>query len=335
MSPAGKKAMYFLAVSIPVALLLGWYYWWPGPPTTRLQIEISGGFAYVSPIGSDNHLSIAYLNDWTHSEDIDSDGDLDEVCNVQQMGTELKVIRGTIVASEPTSLAVPASREFDLDRATVRFPAVEAANQALAIVRDPWTGPPKTPADTEQPAHWKNLKWIPGLKEFHSGKTIHPNWETMVNGRVEVRGGELIATTPSNPRFKKASLDFRQGTQSKNNVSATDKTIYTIDIPTASLVGGNLEIVLTGATSGFTKLVIKPQGNRVELTVTGLHDMTPIPASGAPLKDFCTFYQLMQPMPPAKEWLTPYYIAATVAPGQNVPVSGSPSPGFFCPGDWF
>jgi hypothetical protein len=334
MSPGAKKVIYFLGVSIPLALL-AWYYIWPRTPQTRLQLEFSGGFAYVSPTGSDNHLNIAYLNDWTHKEDTDGDGVDEVVCDVTQMGTELKVIRGTIVDWEPKSLPVPGSREFDLDNATVRFPAVVAANQALSILRDPWLGPATTPGDPEQPGHWRNLKWIPGLKEFHTGKTIHPNWPTMVNGRVELRGGELIATTPSNPVFKKASVDFRQGTQSKNNVSTTDKTIYAIEIPTAGLPGGNVEIVLTGATSGFTKLVIKPQGNRVELTIKGLHDMTPIPASGAPLTDFCTFYQLMQPRPPAKEWLTPYYIAATAAPAQNATGPGLPSPGFFCPGDWF
>lgn len=330
---AAKKAMVVVAVCIPLALLL-WYYWWPRGPKTTLHIEFSGGFAYVSPTGNDNHLNIAYLNDWVHREDIDGDGVLDEVCNVPQVGTELKVIKGTIVASEPTSLAVPPAREFDLDKATVRFPAVETANQALTIVRDKWMGPPTGPTDPDKPEHWKNLKWIPSLKEFHANTTINPSWPTMVNGRVELRGGELIATTPSNPRFKKANLDFRQGTQSKNSVAATDKTIYEIQIPTADLPGGNIEIVLTGATSGFTKLVIKPQGNRVELTVKGEHDMNPIPASGSPLRDFCTFYQLVQPRPPAKEWLMPYYIAATSTP--NYPTgSGSPSPGFFCPGDWF
>ncbi len=333
MSPGVRKAMYVIGISVVVGLAA--WYWWPRGPKTTVNIAFSGGFAYVSPSGSDNHLNVAYLKDWRHEEDTNGDGVDEVVCDVKQMGTELKLIVGDIVDWEPKTLALPLSREFSLDKATVRFPAIEAANQALTIDRDDWTKPPAGPVDPDKPEHWKNLKWVPSIKEFHAQTTIDPNWPTLVNGRVELRGGEITATTPSLPIFKKAKFDFKQGGVSKHNVSLTDNTIYEIRVPTAGLPGGNLEIVLTGATSGFTKLVIKPQGNRVELTVKGEHDMTPIPGSGSPLKDFCTFYQLLQPRPPAKEWIVPHYIAATTVPGQNVTGPGNPSPGFFCAGDWF
>ena len=329
---SARRWMYSVAVVIPLALLV--YYVWPRTlaPKTRLQIEITGGFAYVPPTPGDNHLNIAYLNDWVHNEDITGDGVPDEVCNVPQVGTELKLTRGDIVSWEPSSKPLPPSREFDLDKAVVRFPAVEAANQALTIDRDPWTGPPPGPGDPDNPDHWKNLKWVPGLKEYHAGTTIHPDWPKMVNGRVELRGGEITATTPSNPVFKKAKFDFREGAVSKHKVSVTDKTIYGIELPTASLPDGNIELVLTDAASGFTKLVIKPQGNKVEFTLRGLHAMGGMLGDGEPLKDFCTFYQLLQPMPPATKFLVPYYIKATMPPGSGY---GAPSPGFFCNGDWF
>src|SRR5436190_10079639 len=47
------------------------------PPTTKLQIEITGGFAYVAPVSPDNHLEIAYLNDWVLRKDTNGNGVMD------------------------------------------------------------------------------------------------------------------------------------------------------------------------------------------------------------------------------------------------------------------
>ena len=35
-------------------------------PKLTLTIEVTGGFAYVSPTAGDNHLNIAYLKSWRH-----------------------------------------------------------------------------------------------------------------------------------------------------------------------------------------------------------------------------------------------------------------------------
>jgi hypothetical protein len=340
----GKRWLYLTAVMIPIALV-AWYYVWSRGPKLTLTIEVTGGFAYVGPDAGDNHLNIAYLNSWKLIEDIDGDGVEDEACNVPQVGTELKVEWGDIVDHEPKSKPLPASREFNLDKAVVRFPALEKADQPLTIVRDKFTDPPASPVDPDKTDHWRNLKWIPSIKEYHagnvSGTTIHPNWPKMINGRMELRGGEITATTPSIQTYKKARWDFKQNGVTKHTVSVTDKSVYTIKIPMADLPGGNLEITLTDATNGFTRLLLKPKGNRVELKLTGLHAMgAPELNDGDELKDFCTFYQLLQPRPAAKDFLKVYYIKAplnaSTTPNTNALTnSGQPSPGFFCNGDWF
>lgn len=333
--------LWIVAVLVTVSLLmLGRYVWKTPPgvasgPTTRLEIEITGGFAYV-PTTADNHLEIAYLNSVDMKEDIDTDGDgvIDQpnksVCNVQQIGTELKVTRGSITTSQP--MAAPASNEFNLDQAVVTFPALEGANQTLQLARGPW--PPtgsSAPANPDVEGDWNDLKWVPKLTDHHNSSTLNPNWRTMVNGRVVLRGGQLRATFPSNPILKRAKFDFKDSTGSRFSTAATDKMIYTVDVP-----GTEIEMLLSDATSGYERIVIKPQGNLVRLTLKGLHSMSAQPslANGAPLTDFCTFYQLMQPVPKAKDFLVPHYLASTTA-GQTGPGGAAPSPGFFCMGDGF
>jgi hypothetical protein len=329
--------MYTTAVIALVAIpLTAYYYYVVRSAKLTLTIEITGGFAYVSPNAGDNHLNIAYLDTWT-----------DAACPVEQVGTEMKLIVGDIVAHEPSAKPLPPDREFKLDKAIVRFPAVEAANQALTMVRDKFTDPPPGPANPDDDKEWKkNLKWIPSIKEYHSGTTIRPDWRDKVNGRMELRGGEIVATTPSIPTYKKAKFDFRQNGVSKHKVSTTDKSIYTIKIPISDLPGGNLEITLSNATNGFTKLVIKPQGNKVELQLTGLHKHgAPDLYDGDPLTDFCTFYQLLEPMPAPADFLVPHFMKApalaSTAPSTNAATTnaltgaGQPSPGLYCFGDWF
>lgn len=334
---SGRRLMYTALVVAVVAIPVVYYITKVRSPKLTLTIEISGGFAYVSPNAGDNHLNIAYLNSWENGD-----------CKVEQVGTELKVMVGDIVDHQPSSKPIPASREFDLDKAIVRFPALEAANQPLIMVRDKFTDPPPGPANPDDANEWKkNLKWIPSIKEFHSGSTIRPDWPTVVNGRVELRGGEIVATLPTIPGYKKDKFDFKQNGISKHKVSTTDKSIYSIRIPVSDLPGGNLEITLTDATSGFTKLVLKPQGNKVELRLTGLHKMgLPDLEDGDELTDFCTFYQLLQPMPAPQDRLKVFYMktplsppsppSASTAPAPtNALTYGQPSPGIYCIGDWF
>ncbi len=92
------------------------------PQTTKLEIEITGGFAYI-PSPNDSTLHIAYLNNVQVKEDTDNNpGTADEVvCNVPQVGTELMIVRGVVDAYQG-SQPMPETRIFDLDKARLRFP---------------------------------------------------------------------------------------------------------------------------------------------------------------------------------------------------------------------
>lgn len=318
----------------------------PSGKTTRLEITVIGGFAFV-PTPTDRHLEIAYLNDWVLRTDTNGNGIMEpnepavyddangngrqdpnepDTCNVDQIGTELKVTRGTISISEPTNLTVPASREFNLDKAVLTFPALEAASLPLNIGRGPWPPSPNLPTNPDDETNWKDM--VPSLKEYHQGTTINPNWRTMVNGRVVLRGGNIRASLPSTPIMKRAHFEFKTKTALKFKAATTDKLIYTADVP-----AGEIEILLNPTAMGFTRLVLQPQGGRVELTLRGLHASSGQPMPNMPLHDFCAFYQLLQPMPLPAEFLLPHYIPAPVPTGSNA--SAMPSPGFYCDGDWF
>ena len=328
---------WVLVVAVIIVMIAVWYV---AQPKTTLDIEIAGGFAYVTPQpgSTDNHVEVAYLNSWTYKEDIDPATPGDEVvCDVQQIGTKLKLVTGSIVDFAPSTFPIPGNREFMLDKAVVTFPAVEAASQSLSINRNPpWPPTPAEPGNPDNDPEWEDLKWVPSLSEYHKTLTpahsLDPNWRNIVNGRVVLRGGALKAGYPTNSRFRRGRLDFKRNGVSKV-VAATDKTVYSITLPTRELPNGNLEILFSGASSGLTKLVIKPDNKVVAFTLNGIHNMgAPIPAPGAELKDFCTFYQLFQPPVKAAEYVRPYYVAAPPGPGGG---GGAGSPGFFCPGDWF
>ena len=169
---------------------------------------------------------------------------------------------------------------------------------------------------------------VPSLKEYHNGTTINPKWRDMVNGRMVLRGGKIKATIPSSPIMKRAYFEFKDKSGLKFKAASTDKLIYTVDV-----AASQIEMLFTDATIGLTKLIIKPQGNKVELTLRGKHDSSGQPAANMPLHDFCAFYELLEPRPDTSKWLLPYYIPAPLPPGSSV--NAMPSPGFFCNGDWF
>jgi hypothetical protein len=82
------------------------------PQVTKLEIEITGGFAYI-PSPNDRTLFVAYLNDVLEKQDTDNlPGTPDEVvCDVPQVGTELMVVRG-VVDGYNGSQPMPESRIF-------------------------------------------------------------------------------------------------------------------------------------------------------------------------------------------------------------------------------
>lgn len=286
------------------------------PSTIRLEIVIDGGFAYIP---SGNTLNIAYLDDWKYTGANDNNPETPAstvFCDVQQMGTTLKVDDGDIVSPAPTP------SEFNLDDTIVTFPALQVSTAALSATRSPRTSSPLKPANANNPADWEDLRFISSLKAEHPA-SLNPKWKAIVDGFMVLRGGSLKSQKPI--RFGGSTFDFRRGTQSKFAQSMSDRTLYTVDV-----AADQIEIQLeTG--SGARKIVVKPRtaARKVRLSVTGAHHKTGTLAVGDELKEHCTFYQLFEPVPQPSTWLRPYLMAPHTA------VLEPHSPGFFCPGDWF
>jgi hypothetical protein len=326
-----KRRWWFLLI---VVLLVMVWYLYPKGDTTRLVIELTGGFAYV-PTPADNVLEVAYLNDVKLYEDLNNDGDQTDagelVCDVDQIGTEMMVVRGRIVSAAP--MAAPANKKFDLNGAVISFPQLQSANIPLTFTRTGWPPSPTKPANPANDAEWADLQHVPTLRQYHSAG-IPPTWRNTVNGRLILKGGTVVAARPSDPQIEKAQFDFRTpGGQPKLQGAVTDKTIYTVDVP-----GTQIELTLSGAANGYTNLILEPnvKGQAVKLTVKGLHAMGTAASlhGGDRLKDFCSFYSLVEPRPRFADWLVPHYVTGSSAPS-NTYAAGQPSPGFFCSGDGF
>jgi len=285
-------------------------------PTTKLIIEITGGFAYVPDVPK-RTLEIAYLND---VEMKDTSGTI--ICAVDEIGTELIVLRGKIV-----SPSAPPNRTFDLDGTVVTNPALDNTTTPLTYNRP--IGHP-SPAKPSTPGQWSNLQYVPSLKDFHANTGIRPTWRNEVNGRVVLKGGNVVATVPTDPSIEKADFEFRQGTTSKGSFAVTDKIIYTVDVP-----GTAVELQLTRSL-GSTTLKIEPPapGTPVKLKLHGLHGADAVSSfvQGQEVREFCAFYSLLEPKQPASEMVKMFYNGP---PASSFPSGAQPSPGYFCGGDGF
>jgi len=300
-------------------LVIGWLLYRPTAPTPRvtastdLQIEIYGGFAYV-PTRPDNRLEIAYL------EDTNVPG-----CVVHQLGVDLMVVGGTIV--EPAN--PPATKMFDLESAVVTFPDLESANLPLTANRGPRPGSPYHPANPNNPPEWEDLQWVPGISPDVPNSSLNPDWRTLVDGRIVLRGGTIKGLLPSDVVVKDSIFEFRKGAAPVYSQAITDRTNYTVKVPS-----DRVTMLLSNAKSGVTRIVVTPAANQpVSLKLIGRH-AAQTPGSlppGTPIPDFCAFYQLLQPVPPPSDWLIPHLASPAPGPGNL----GKPSPGPFCPGDWF
>lgn len=311
--------------------------WWsrdPQPgPSTELVIEITGGFAYV-PTPADNLLEIAYLNDTQLREDVDTNGDgvtdkpNELVCDVDQIGTELMVLRGDIVVALPAP--APATRIFNLDGAVVTFPKLDNASIPLTITRKAWPPNPMKPVNVKDETRWNDLQYVPKITDHLTNKTLRPTWRNEVNGRVVLKGGAIWGTIPSDPTAQRAEFDFKIGGVLRGTAASTDKTIYKVTVP-----DDEIEILFSGSVHGFQRLVLKPTATNepVRLRLRGLHAMSTGAslADGQELTDFCAFNALLQPLPKSPEFLRVYYKAPPAASAGGA----QPSPGFFCDGNWF
>ena len=303
--------------------------------STRLIIEISGGFAFI-PEPSNQRIHVAYLNDVFVAPDTDTNGDGSitpadaPVCDVQQIGTELKVIRGVVTESLPVA-KTPANRTYDLAGARVTLPHLTGSTPT-AVRTLP------TPTNVTSPASWTDLHFVPSIKEFHAGSQVIPGWRSKVNGFISLRGGTFVGSTPTDPLVQSAYFEFKQNNIVVGRSAVTDKVIYTVDVPQ-----DYVQLNFSGSAIGYTRLKIEPppSGGPVRLRLRGLHSMNTAAsyADGDEIKDFCAFYSLFKKTPSSAEptpmssaeRLKMFYKNATppLASGDQ------PSPGFFCDGSWF
>jgi hypothetical protein len=328
-----------LILIVGIALLV-WYNW-PKTPTviTKLELESVGGFAYIHAPG-DQELNVAFLSDPPATAERDKAGNL--VCDVKQLGVDLIVLSGTITSfSSNPAKPIPANRTFDLKGAVVTFPDLAKSTQPLDVIRGdrppapgPW-GPP----DTSNPTHWQDVKFVPGMR-YAGGRrapdyplsSLDPNWLTKVDGRVVLTHGVVRARHPSDVAAKDSVFEFKSksGTQASYKQAITDATTFAADVPSDQIV-----INLTGSAFGYTQIILKPaaSGRPVRLKIRGRHThQTPADLPiGSAIRDYCAFYELLQPVPSANDQLIPHLVSApAIAAG-----SGQPSPGPYCGGEWF
>jgi hypothetical protein len=329
----GKGTVFAGVGVVAVALVLAYYYFVQPPPgpMTKLEIEISGGFAYI-PSPSDKRLDIAYLNSVLVKEDLDNNPSTPDqvVCNVPQVGTELMVVRGVIDDYEGTQ-PMPETRVFDLNKAQLKIPRLESANIPLHTPRRSWKPDPLKPTGPQDPA-WQDLQYVPRIAD-HVGLTdrkIKPGWRghANVNGFLSLKGGTLEGMNPSNPIAEKAEFDFKVAGVSQGLVAGSDRTIYRVDVP-----DDKVEIIFTGSAHGHKRLVLKPTAPNepVRLRLRGLHAMNAPPKDGDELKDFCAFHTLLEPPVDSSKYVRIYY----KEPPRGLSGGTMPSPGYFCDGNMF
>jgi hypothetical protein len=314
------KRFWWILILVAVALL--WWMYRPKPTVapeterqalTSLEIEIDGGFAYVVT-QPENRLEIAFLADTNVAG-----------CKIDQLGTDLMILAGTLV--EPA--APPPGGKFDLEGAVVTFPGLEASHPALVAPRAPGRPNPNRPADPNNPSQWEPLQFVANITTEFPASSLNPAWRSMVNGRLVLPGGTLKGLQPSDVIVNNGLFEFRRSGKAVFQQAMTDKTHYSVEVPR-----DRIELLLAGAKSGITRIIITPPSANepVVLSLMGRHAQE-TPASlpiGSPVEDFCSYYQLLQPVPPQSEWLMPFYIGP---PGGAGPGAGNPGP--FCPPSWF
>jgi hypothetical protein len=342
-----RRLTWLLALLVVLIVVLVWYCR-PKPPgvVTALELESYGGFAYIQPPGA-NELSISFLKDYKKDEPDPANptGPPVTVCEVDQLGVDLLVISGAIasVSKGPNLAPIPANRTFDLAGAVVTFPDLSKSSQALVVNRGDRPTGPFGPADPNNESHWLDLKWVPGTSYAASARsappnypasTLNPNWPSLIDGRVVLTRGTITAAHPSDVAIKDSIFEFRSKSGARNpfKQAVTDTTQFKADVPSDQIV-----INLTGAASGITQIVVKPSkpGRPVRLKLKGrhVHQTKPELPLDAGIDHFCAFYQLLQPVPDFKDQLIPHRVAGpTIA---SAGFSGQPSPGPFCPGDWY
>jgi hypothetical protein len=297
-------------------------------PSTKLEIDITGGFAFV-PSKDKKMLQVAYLNS------VDEPG-----CHVEQIGTQLVIVRADILPSNPPARE---DRVYDLAGWDVSFPALDTTNDKVKGLRNNRMPSPHFPGPTGK---WTKSEYVPGMQSHHKGSSVRADWDKFISGKMILKGGHITGSTPSDPLMKDAKFTFRIAGSADEQAAVTDKMVYTVYVP-----GEQVEMVLTKrpveGQSGrpeTKRLILKaPEtGKPVRLTLRGLHSMPMTGAYGSiEMRDFCAFYSLVQgkdglPIPPGKR-LKIFYEGPRPANANGMTPeehAAQPSPGFYCNGDW-
>lgn len=348
MSSSSSSTALWVAAGLLALGLIGYVNWpWGGGTVavTKLEIEMEGGFAYIPTKGNDRHFDVAWLGLAQVREDSNNDGKIDEsatsadaiACQVPSIGTELMVLRGTIASATPASTALPETYTFTMpNRVEISFPDLEKANIPLTIERTAGKPNPPKPVDPWPATGWTNARYVPSHVERHPasgtdpGARLDPNWDKKVNGRMTLRGGWVGGMMPSDPTAQETDFTFKQGTAADEKFAITDRVLYKVSVPSATV-----EVKFNNGPLGLTNLVLTPPpgGKPIRLRLRGLHEMNgPISfMDGHELHDSCAFYALVKDRPlKAANWVKMFFNAPTFTPGTQ-----QPSPGYFCGGDWF
>jgi hypothetical protein len=315
--------MNFKWLGAAILLVILVWYLWPRPPSTTLELESNGGFAYLQ---WPNEMDIAYL------KKIDNAA---TGCHVPESRVRLWVVRGKVVAPAAT----PEQREFDLLHTMVQFADLDSSPDPLVINRSAGprpTAPPFGPVPSTDVMLWKDLKWLPRVYDLYASPHVPPSaldtgWASKVDGHVVLTHGTIEGAHPSDVVVRDALFEFKKsaGGPVEFTQALTDRTLFKVTIPKPQIV-----IKLTESTGRVSTIVVQPEapGQPVKLKMIGLHDeMTPpsIPL-GMPVQHFCGFYELLQPVP--TDQMLPYFAGnPTLSAAYR---AGQPSPGPLCPGDF-
>jgi len=270
-----------------------------------LIVEITGGFKYVQSVAN-HEVDVAFLKSTTGA------------CAIKQMGIELVVKDGEIVSPSPA----PADLTFDPGGAVITFG--DSGAEALTAVRTAAAPAPYHPAS---PTDWDDLVWIPRFDAFYPNNPLNPNWRQLVDGRMVLTHGKLVAGKPSDDAARTGLFQFtRQSDGATFQQAVTDRAIYTTQLP-----GDRVIINLANARSGITRIEVKPSGGLpVKLLLVGRHtEAAPKLKPGDVIHHYCAFYELLSPVPTMAERMLPTYIG-----DPSKPLLGAPSPGAYCPGEF-
>ena len=275
-----------------------------------LDMTILGGFTYLHSRASKT-FDIVYLNKVENG-----------TCRVPKTKVTLKVLDGTITSPSPP----PATNAFDLDGAVVTF---ENPSTGSASGNGPGQlqGNDK-PDNPDKSDDWADLKFVPNVFQRFPDSPVDPEWQNLkvVNGRVALSSGKLKAAKPTEPGAVHAIWDFKKLRASGNPVfsqAITNATMYS-----TSLLGPSLTITLTKG-ADVTTIVVTPNNRHVQLSLSGIHEGAPgtLP-KGAPVEDFCAFYEILKPKPDVAVRLLPHSTQVILHPGPQ------PIPGPLCGGDY-